>query len=318
MTDTGAAIFLGAAVLAGSDLHYRSTLIRGQGGGGGAAAALKFRATVAPVVPSQAGEAVVSHYECNHLSESAPGAETFPSPLLSRAWPRNLNFVGLHDEVLESQLLGSASGAAAEAGGSARGEVRAFVRAGPVERLYWDPKACRAAVVTCGGLCPGLNTVVREIVMCCYYVYGTQEVYGVPNGYGGFYSGAPWRRLTPEGVSQIHTLGGTVLGSSRGGFDLEKILGALVERGINLLFVVGGDGTHRGILALIKGASARGLRISIVGVPKTIDNDIALCVLRRARARARAHVPPCPASPCALTPESLPSPAAQHRQVLWL
>ena len=95
-----------------------------------------------------------------------------------------------------------------------------------------------------------------------------------PPGYRGLYDGSTWRELTPDTVSHIHTLGGTVLGSSRGGFDSDKILNALVSRGINLLFVIGGDGTHRGALQLVRDAAARSLRICIAGVPKTIDNDI--------------------------------------------
>jgi len=211
----------------------------------------------------------IRHFPVGHLEDTFPGAETHPNPLLTRVWPRNINFVSRSHEVLESQLVTKDSSAAGA-------ELRAFVRAGPHERLFFDPKRVKAAIVTCGGLCPGLNTVIREIVMCLTNVYGCGEVYGVQNGYCGFYSGAPWRRLTPGDVAEIHEHGGTVLGSSRGGFHLEKILNSLVERGISQLFVIGGDGTHRGAMELIKGAQARGLRLSVVGVPKTIDNDIAL------------------------------------------
>lgn len=211
----------------------------------------------------------IRHFPVGHLEDTFPGAETHPSPLLTRVWPRNLNFVSRSHEVLESQLVTKDSSAPGA-------ELRAFVRAGPHERLFFDPKRVKAAIVTCGGLCPGLNTVIREIVMCLSNVYGCGEVYGVQNGYCGFYSGAPWRRLTSKDVAEIHEHGGTVLGSSRGGFHLEKILNSLVEKGISQLFVIGGDGTHRGAMELIKGAQARGLRLSVVGVPKTIDNDIAL------------------------------------------
>ncbi len=202
-------------------------------------------------------------YSVDHLSTSFPQPDTFPSPLLSRQWPKNLNFVGVHEQLLETQQLAAAAG-----------EVRALVRAGPVERLYWSPSASRAAVVTCGGLCPGLNTVIRELVMSLHYVYGATEIWGVPNGYGGIYGPAPWRPLSPDLVSNIHTLGGTILGSSRGGFDLDRILGALQDKGITQLFVIGGDGTHRGVLALCEGAAKRGQRISIIAIPKSIDMDI--------------------------------------------
>jgi 6-phosphofructokinase 1 len=104
------------------------------------------------------------------------------------------------------------------------------------------------------------------------------SVFGIPNGYRGFYEGGgeqeDWRVLTPDLVSDIHEMGGTVLGSSRGGFDLDKILDALQKKSINIVFLVGGDGTHRGALALLKGAAERKVRLSVVGVPKTIDNDI--------------------------------------------
>jgi Phosphofructokinase len=132
----------------------------------------------------------VQHYRVSHLVDQLGPSETFPSPLLSRAWPRNLNFISLGDEVIESQLV-SASGEPATA------SVRAFLRAGPLENLAWNPTTVRAAIVTCGGLCPGINTVIREVVMCLYYVYGVQEIFGVPSGYRGFYNGTPWLRLTP-------------------------------------------------------------------------------------------------------------------------
>lgn len=111
--------------------------------------------------------------------------------------------------------------------------------------------------------------------MCLHYVYGVKKgnVFGVPSGYQGFYSGE-WQVLEPDGVSAIHESGGTILGSSRGGFDLDKILDSLEKQKINIVFLIGGDGTHRGALALLKGSIARKMKLSVVGVPKTIDNDI--------------------------------------------
>lgn len=100
-------------------------------------------------------------------------------------------------------------------------------------------------------------------------------MYGIQNGYRGFYE-LPWKVLTPQYVSPIHEQGGTILGSSRGGFDLDKILAALEEKGINMVFIIGGDGTHRGGLALLKGATAKHVKLSVACVPKTIDNDIAV------------------------------------------
>jgi len=227
---------------------------------------LPYMATESGEVENKVSRDVI-HYPLQHLADKFSGRETFPSPLLVRVWPKNLNFVSRTHEVLESQLVSP--------GGSPQ-EVRAFVRSGPHERLFFDPKLVKAAVVTCGGLCPGLNTVIREIVMCLTKVYGCSEVYGVVNGYCGFYNGIPWKRLTPTSVEEIHEHGGTVLGSSRGGFDLDKILDSIVEKGINQLFILGGDGTHRGAQALVNGANSRGLCLSVIGVPKTIDNDIGL------------------------------------------
>jgi 6-phosphofructokinase 1 len=152
-----------------------------------------------------------------------------------------------------------------------------FLKAGAREHVYFDPKQVRAAIVTCGGLCPGLNVVIREIVMSLYYNYEAKEIWGVKWGYKGFYSGDDnWMRLDPKVVKNIHKQGGTILGSSRGGFDGEKILAALSERGINQVYVIGGDGTHRGVNALIQKAIEKKLMISFVGIPKTIDNDIPL------------------------------------------
>lgn len=133
--------------------------------------------------------------------------------------------------------------------------TRAYVRAGPRKVLHFDPATTNAAVVTCGGLCPGLNNVVREITktLCQLYSIGG-KVYGIRGGYRGFYD--PELEpliLTPELVEDIHHDGGTFLGSSRGGFDLEKITKFISDKKIKTLFVIGGDGTHRGAFAIHEG-----------------------------------------------------------------
>jgi len=118
--------------------------------------------------------------------------------------------------------MGSAVGTAAP---EARPKPVAFATAGPRPVLYHDPSTTRIAIATCGGLCPGLNTIIREVVMCATYVYGVPQgnVFGVPGGYSGFYGdAAKWVSLRPDVVSRIHTMGGTILGSSRGGMDPEK------------------------------------------------------------------------------------------------
>lgn len=124
-----------------------------------------------------------------------------------------------------------------------------FVRAGPRRFLHFDPVTVNAAIVTCGGLCPGLNNVIREIVNTLYQSYGINgKVIGIQGGFRGFWDFDTYMpiELTPELVANIHHEGGTVLGSSRGGFEIEKILDFLESRKISCLFVIGGDGTHRG------------------------------------------------------------------------
>jgi len=114
--------------------------------------------------------------------------------------------------------------------------------------------------------------------MSLHFNYEAPEVYGIPWGYKGFYTNPDknWIKLTPQVVKNIHKFGGTILGSSRGGFDKDKILNSLQEKGINMVYIIGGDGTHRGINELIKRAMERKMVISFVGIPKTIDNDIPI------------------------------------------
>jgi 6-phosphofructokinase 1 len=152
-------------------------------------------------------------------------------------------------------------------------EMRELLRGGPRDQIFFNPDDTRVAIATCGGLCPGLNSVIRELTLCLHYTYGVKEVYGIRYGYEGFYK-HPWMRLTPELVSSIHQAGGTILGTSRGGFDATKIVDALFEKNINQIYLIGGDGTHRGSQALYEEIRRRKLKIAVVGVPKTIDNDI--------------------------------------------
>ena len=128
-----------------------------------------------------------------------------------------------------------------------------FMRAGPRREVIYKREETKAAIVTCGGLCPGLNVVIKSIVDCLSYEYGVTELWGIRWGYRGFYeSDDYWKKLTPDNVQGIQNIGGTILGSSRGGFDGPKMIAALKQRGINQLYVVGGDGTHRGINNLIQ------------------------------------------------------------------
>ena len=149
---------------------------------------------------------------------------------------------------------------------------------GPREYIFFDPSKTTAAVVTCGGLCPGINNVIRSLVMTLYHRYGVKKVLGVQYGYRGFISeyGHPFIDLTPDFVANIHQFGGTILGSSRGQQDVGAIVDCLDRQSINMLFTIGGDGTLRGALAICDEIEKRGLKISVVGIPKTIDNDINL------------------------------------------
>src|ERR1700739_2564669 len=153
----------------------------------------------------------------------------------------------------------------------------AFELAGPRERIYFDPHTLRCGIVTCGGLCPGLNDVIRSIVFCLHEKYGVAKVYGFRFGYEGRVgrSSLPPIELTPRRVSQIHEVGGTVLGSSRGPQPADEMVDRIERLGIQLLFTIGGDGTLRGAHAIVEEARRRGLKIAVVGVPKTIDNDIS-------------------------------------------
>ena len=156
--------------------------------------------------------------------------------------------------------------------------AKAFVRAGPRAKICWAEGEVVAAIVTCGGLCPGLNDVIAELFHTLYYGYGVDHIYGIRSGFRGFHepSYSPWRELTPEKVRGIYELGGTVLGSSRGGFDIDKILNACQQKRVNQIYIIGGDGTHRAANALYLETRKRGLKMTVAGIPKTIDNDIGV------------------------------------------
>jgi len=149
--------------------------------------------------------------------------------------------------------------------------------AGPRERLYFDPASLACGIVTCGGLCPGLNAVIRAIVLSLRHHYGVSKVYGFRYGYEGLvqrYGHAPLE-LTPELVGHIGELGGTILGSSRGPQSPAEMAETLARLKIGILFAIGGDGTLRGAQKISDEATRRGLRLSVIGIPKTIDNDVS-------------------------------------------
>ncbi|CAN0147665.1 unnamed protein product [Ectocarpus sp. 6 AP-2014] len=153
--------------------------------------------------------------------------------------------------------------------------AKAFLRAGPRPELHFNPTKVRGAIVTCGGLCPGLNSVVHHLVETMLLTYKADKVYGIRGGFAGFYDEAtPAVELTSEGVEFLQHQPGSVLGSSRGGFDLDKIIKFLVDNKVNQLYIIGGDGTHRGALRIASECMQRGLNVSVTGIPKTIDNDL--------------------------------------------
>ena len=154
----------------------------------------------------------------------------------------------------------------------------ALEKAGPRQNIFFEPGKSRAAIVTCGGLCPGINNVIRSLVMGLYYFYGVKTIYGIPYGYEGLTMDCPHpvHHLTPDVVRDIHQFGGTILGSSRGAQDVGEMVDYLVSHKIDMLFTIGGDGTLKGADAIGKEIGRRGLNISVIGIPKTIDNDIDL------------------------------------------
>ncbi len=151
-----------------------------------------------------------------------------------------------------------------------------FEAAGPRRNLYFDPSRTKCAIVTCGGLCPGINDVIRALVMQAHHAYNVPSILGFRYGLEGFIPsiGHAVAELTPRSVADIHMFGGTFLGSSRGPQSSELIVDTLERMNISVLFVIGGDGTMKAASSISDEVQARGLRISVIGIPKTIDNDI--------------------------------------------
>jgi 6-phosphofructokinase 1 len=152
-----------------------------------------------------------------------------------------------------------------------------FELAGPRAKLFFEPRQTRAGIVTCGGLCPGLNNVIRSLFLELHHTYGVKEVLGFRGGYQGLdpARGPEPIVLTPDFVDDIHKEGGTVLGTSRGPVDTGLAVDNLIRLGVNILFTIGGDGTQRGGHDLFQQAKRRGHALAVVGVPKTVDNDVA-------------------------------------------
>ncbi|XP_071732711.1 ATP-dependent 6-phosphofructokinase 4, chloroplastic-like [Rutidosis leptorrhynchoides] len=201
-----------------------------------------------------------------HLTNFLPDLPTYPNPLdYSQAYAIVKNTYVSPEDVLAQQIVVQK--------GSPRGVH--FRRAGPREKIYFKPEEVQACIVTCGGLCPGINTVIREIVCGLNYMYGVNNILGIEGGYRGFYS-RNTMELTPKTVNDIHKRGGTILQTSRGGHDTNKIVDNIQDRGINQVYIIGGDGTQKGAAAIYKEIEKRQLQVAVAGIPKTIDNDIAV------------------------------------------
>ncbi|WP_050028731.1 ATP-dependent 6-phosphofructokinase [Verrucomicrobium sp. BvORR034] len=151
-----------------------------------------------------------------------------------------------------------------------------FEKAGPKKRLFFAPAETRAAIVTCGGLCPGLNNVIRSVTRELVRGYGVRSVLGIRGGYRGLDPavGKAPMALTDDVVEDIHKEGGTLLGTSRGPVAVTVAVEYLVKLGVDILFTVGGDGTQRGGNAIYEEARRQGHDLAVVGIPKTIDNDV--------------------------------------------
>jgi 6-phosphofructokinase 1 len=160
--------------------------------------------------------------------------------------------------------------------GQVPSDLMLFEKAGSRRKLFFDPPRTRAAIVTCGGLCPGLNNVIRSVTRELRRSYGVTSVLGIRGGYRGLdpSRGKPPIELTEALVEDIHKDGGTILGTSRGPVDIAAAVEFLIQRQVNVLFTVGGDGTQRGGHALFEEARRRDHPLAVVGIPKTIDNDV--------------------------------------------
>ncbi len=198
------------------------------------------------------------------------GRRTIPSPLLKKDYSC---FVEDDDRVL---LLASSRRISALCDKGKK--LPAFELAGPRGDIYFDPSKTKCAVVTCGGLCPGINDVIRAIVMTLFYGYGVKSILGIKFGLRGFIPsyGLDVVELTPESVARIHEYGGTILGSSRGPQPAEEIVNALERMNVSILFTIGGDGTFRASKKIVDEINSRGIKIAVIAIPKTIDNDIFL------------------------------------------
>jgi 6-phosphofructokinase 1 len=213
---------------------------------------------------SQKREGVMEHTEDFTIQQL--GECAIPSPM------RGVRFVSNDERILYHSSLDAVKRFLDQGSQPPQMEI-----AGPREKIFFDPATLSCGIVTCGGLCPGLNDVIRSVVLSLHYHYGVRSIYGFPFGYEGLAPkfGHQPLLLTPQIVEHINETGGTMLGSSRGNQDISVMVETLERMNIGILFCIGGDGTQRGALAISEEARQRGLKLSVIGIPKTIDNDIS-------------------------------------------
>lgn len=201
------------------------------------------------------------------LSIETVGASTLKSPMKGVQFVSEEDRISLTTDVKRIQEFNQNSVA-----------IPSLEAAGPREMIFHDPAWTRAGIVTCGGLCPGLNNVIKGLVQVLWFDYGVRNIFGIPYGYRGLnpkYSYPP-KVLNPDVVDAIQDDGGTILGSSRGEQDPSIMVDTLMRLNINVLFCIGGDGTLRGAHAIAEEVKKRRQPISVIGIPKTIDNDLNL------------------------------------------
>ncbi|XP_010683074.2 ATP-dependent 6-phosphofructokinase 2 [Beta vulgaris subsp. vulgaris] len=211
-----------------------------------------------------------------HLKDYIPSSQlkTVTNPLARNPYyhPTEAFYISPSYDILLKQVLYDFSDTNRN---PSYGHVLAYHRSGPRKLVYFDPGDVKAAIVTCGGLCPGLNTVIRELVVGLSDLYGVTKIFGIRSGYRGFYSYDPLP-LTSKMVHNWHKRGGTALETSRGGFDLCKIVDAIQHHEFNHVYIIGGDGTMRGAVEIYNEICHRKLNVAVAGIPKTVDNDVGI------------------------------------------
>ncbi len=210
----------------------------------------------------------------NSIDTNIPtlGKAKIPSPIKKNNGDKQLkNFIPDNDRIIVNLNLSEITSMIKKGE-----EPPCFEMAGPREKIYFDPSKLRCALVTCGGLCPGLNDIIRSIVLELYYGYGVRNIYGIRYGLQGFIPeyGHDIIDLAPDFVCNILDMGGSILGSSRGPQPIDEIVDSLERMNIGILFTIGGDGTLMAATRIADAVTERGLKIGVIGIPKTIDNDI--------------------------------------------